>query len=416
MGRPELEGEWIQGWPDRARARLMPSKDAEGRTIYARTPLLDLEGLITPTDAFYIVAQLNMCDPIHPDDYVLSVKGLVERPMELKLSDIQQLPSRTIRTVMECAGDDGEFFHWQKKGGAKPTRLKKQKEQGGWNQMGGKDGERPTIEDVLDAVPTTCLVSGGEWTGVPLVELLKMAGVRPGVESVHFVGYDTGRPDPTPQYAATGRTDIDVVDPGIINYDKAMPLAKALHPDTLLAWAQNGEYLQHVHGAPLRLVVPGWSGNWSVKWLKEIALLDHTPACYYQTHYFVNADSPESPNKTPFMELGCKSIVLSPIDEDSPLPRGRHLIKGLAWSGAGAVRKVEVSLDNGASWRSAHLEDHNDRWLWRRWSLVWKADKPGKYSIMARATDETDRVQPQTPWNFQTKHFDGIVPVDVEIT
>ncbi len=73
MGRPELEGEWIQGWPDRARARLMPSKDAQGRTIYARTPLLELEGLITPTDAFYIVAQLNMCEPIHPDDYSFAV-------------------------------------------------------------------------------------------------------------------------------------------------------------------------------------------------------------------------------------------------------------------------------------------------------------------------------------------------------
>ena len=195
-----------------------------------------------PTDAFYIVAQFDVCDPIHPDDYVLSVKGLVNKPMELTLSDIQQLPSRTIRTVMECAGDDGEFFHWQKRGGPKPSRLKRQKEQGGWNQMGTKNGERPKIEDVLDAVPTTCLVVGGEWTGVPLVHLLTMVGVKPGVESVHFVGYDKGRPDPTPQYTATGRTDIDVVDPGIINYDKALPLDKAMHPDTLLAWAHNGEY------------------------------------------------------------------------------------------------------------------------------------------------------------------------------
>jgi DMSO/TMAO reductase YedYZ molybdopterin-dependent catalytic subunit len=415
MARPELEGEWIQGWPDRARAKVMPSKDAEGRTIYGRTPLLELEGLITPTDAFYIVAQLNMCDPIHPDDYVLSVSGLVERPMELKLSDIQQLPSRTVRTVMECAGDDGEFFHWQKKGGAKPTRLKKQKEQGGWNQMGAKDGERPKIEDVLDAVPTTCLVSGGEWTGVPLMHLLNMVGLKSGIESVHFVGYDEGRPDPTPQYAATGRTDIEVHDPGIINYDKALPLAKALHPDTLLAWAHNGEYLQHVHGAPLRLVVPGWSGNWSVKWLKQIELLDHTPECYYQTHYFVLGSAAGAPDNKPCMELGCKSIILNPIDEDSPLPPGTHVIRGLAWSGAGAVKKMEVSVDGGASWQLAHLDDHNDRWLWRRWQLVWKVDKPGRYTIMARATDEAERTQPVTPWNFQTKHFDGIVPVEVEI-
>ena len=414
MARPEVEGEWVQGWPDRARARLMPSKDAEGKTIYARTPLLDLEGLITPTDAFYIVCQLNAAEPIYPDDYRLTVQGLVDKPMELTLGDVQQLPTRTIRTVMECAGDDGEFFHWQKRGGKKPTRLKKQKEQGGWNQMGDKK-ERPKIEDVLDAVPTTCLVSGGEWTGVPLVELLKAAGVKPGVKSVHFVGYDTGRPDPTPQYAATGRTDIEVHDPGIINYDKALPLEKALHPDTMLAWAMNGEYLQHIHGAPLRLVVPGWSGNWSVKWLKEINLLDHTPACYYQTHYFVHGESPTDPDRKPCMELGCKSIILYPIEEDSPLPRGRHVIKGLAWSGAGAVKKMEISLDGGNTWQPARLEDHADRWLWRRWTFVWDADKPGKYSIMARATDESNRVQPQTPWNFQTKHFDGIVPMDVEV-
>lgn len=415
MARPELEGEWIQGWPDRARARLMPSKDAEGRTIYARTPLTQLEGLITPTDAFYIVSQLNMCDPIHPDDYSFCVKGLVDRPMQLTLEALQRMPSRTVRTVMECAGDDGEFFHWQKGGGAKPSRLKRQNETGGWNQMGTTDGERPRIEDVLDAVPTTCLVSGGEWTGVPLALLLERAGVKSNVESVHVVGYDQGRPDPTPQYAATGRTDIDVVDPGVINYDKALPLAKAMHPDTLLAWAHNGEYLQHVHGAPLRLVVPGWSGNWSVKWIKDIELLDYTPACYYQTHYFVFGESPESPNKRPCMELGCKSIILSPIDEDSPLERGEHLVKGLAWSGMGAVKRVEVSVDHGVTWQPAHLDDHNDRWLWRRWSFVWQVDKPGAYSLMARAIDEADRVQPQTPWNFQTKHFDGIVPTDVEV-
>ena len=415
MARPELEGEWVQGWPDRARARLMPSKDADGRTIYARTPLLELEGLITPTDAFYIVCQLNAAEPIYPDDYVLSIKGLVAKPLELSLEDIKRLPSKTVRTVMECAGDDGEFFHWQKKGGQKPSRLKKQKEQGGWNQMGGDAKGKPKIEDVLDAVPTTCLVSGGEWTGTPLTEVLKMAGVKSGVESVYFVGHDQGRPDPTPQYAATGRTDIEIYDPGVINYDKALPLAKALDPDTLLCWAQNGEHLQHIHGAPLRLVVPGWSGNWSVKWLKEIHLLNHTPECYYQNHYFVLGASPDDPNKRPCMELGCKSIILNPIDEDSPLPRGTHLVKGLAWSGVGAIKKVEVSVDGGETWKDARLEDHGDRWLWRRWSYVWEVDKAGKYTVMARATDEANRLQPQTPWNFQTKHFDGIVPVDVEI-
>lgn len=412
MARPELEGEWVQGWPDRARARLMPSKDAEGRTVFARSPLLELEGLTTPTDAFYIVAQLNMCDPIYPDDYVLNIKGLVDKPMTLTLADLQQLPTKTIRTVMECAGDDGEYFHWQKKGGKKPSRLKKQT--GAWNDAVGAGG-KPTIEDMHDTLPTTCIVSGGEWTGVPLAEVLRLAGVKAGVESVHLVGYDQGRPDPTPLMVSIGSTDFEYVDPGVINYDKALPLAKALHPDTLLAWAMNGEHLQHVHGAPLRLVVPGWSGNWSVKWLKDIELLDHTPECYYQHHYFVHAEGPDDPNRRPCMELGCKSIILGPIDEDSPLSLGRHVIKGLAWSGRGAVTQVEVSVDGGETWQTARIEEHADQWLWRRWSLLWEPKSPGKYSLLARATDEAGRVQPQTPWNYQTKHFDGIVPVDVEV-
>lgn len=213
MARPEPEGEWIQGWPDRKRARVMPSKDAQGRTIYARTPLLELEGLITPTEAYYIIAQLNMPEPIHPDDYTFSLEGLVERPLTLTLKDLQKLPTRTVRAVTECAGDDGEFFHWAKNGGPKPSRLKKQNESGGWNQM-VKDGSKPKVEDILDTIPTTCLVSGGEWTGVPLREVLRLAGIQSSAKSVHLVGYDRGTPDPTAQYLSTGRTDIEVFNPG----------------------------------------------------------------------------------------------------------------------------------------------------------------------------------------------------------
>ena len=413
--RPEVDGEWVQGWPDRKRARLMPSKDAEGRTIFGRTPMHELEGLITPTDAFYIVAQLNMAEPIHPDDYVFAITGLVERPLELRVADLQKMPSRTVRAVTECAGDDADYFRWQRLGGKKPSRLLvPQVEQGGWGDM-KNEGEKPKIEDIIEAIPSSGLASGGEWTGVSLSEVLKAAGVKSEAVCAHIVGYDQGRPDPTPLFLSTGRTDIEYVDPGVINYDKALELSKALHQDTILAWAMNGEFLQHVHGAPLRLVVPGWSGNWSVKWVKEIALLDHFPPCYYQTQYFVFGDSPEDPKKRPLKEFGCKSIITFPVDEDSPLPRGTHAIRGLAWSGEGAVTRVEVSVDDGKTWKDANIEPHGDRWLWRRWMYLWHVEKPGKYSVKARATDERGRVQPQTPWNFQQKHFDGIVPVDIEI-
>jgi DMSO/TMAO reductase YedYZ molybdopterin-dependent catalytic subunit len=177
----------------------------------------------------------------------------------------------------------------------------------------------------------------------------------------------------------------------------------------------NGEYLLHVHGAPVRAVVPGWSGNWWVKWLQKIEVLKHMPECYYQKHYFVYGNSPDDPNKEMITAMGVRCIIIDPLDEDSPLERGAHKIRGLAWSGMGAITRVEVSVDEGRTWVDAHLEEPRERWLWVRWSHLWEPSGPGHYRILARATDETGRVQPQIPWNYQRKHFDGIVPTDVTI-
>lgn len=411
MAQREIEGDWVFGWPDRKRAEIMPSKDADGRVIFARSPVLDLEGLITPVDAYYVIAQLQMPDPIHPDDYIFSIGGEVENPAEYVLEDLRKFPTRTVRAVTECAGNDGEFFSYLREGSntKKPSLRVKQNEEGGWNQM-SEDAETPDIDEILEAIPTTCLVSGGEWTGVPLREVLKRANIKDSAVAIRVQGWDTGRPDPVTQYLSVGRTDFEVVDPGIINYDKGLPIEKAMDPDTILAWAHNGEYLTHVHGAPLRLVVPGWAGNWWVKWIEKIEVMDHMPDCYYQTHYFVSGDSPEDPNKKPMMQLGVKTLIKYPRDDDGPLPRGEHVIRGMAWSGSGAVVRVEVSIDGGGSWNDAYIEESHDKWLWRRWSYVWDAIEPGKYNIMARATDEEGRVQPQTEPNFQRKHFDWIVP------
>jgi DMSO/TMAO reductase YedYZ molybdopterin-dependent catalytic subunit len=416
MAPREIEGDWVFGWPDRKRAEIMPSKDAEGRVIFARSPVLDLEGLLTPLNAYYVIAQLQMPDPIHPDDYTFSISGEVENPVEYVVEDLRKFPTRTVRAVTECAGNDGEFFTYLREGSnlKKPSLRVKQNEEGGWNQM-AEEGQVPNIDDILEAIPTTCLVSGGEWTGVPLREVLNRAGVKDSAVAIRVQGWDTGRPDPVTQYLSVGRTDFDVVDPGIINYDKGLPIEKAMHPDTILAWAHNGEYLTHVHGAPLRMVVPGWAGNWWVKWIEKIEVMDHMPDCYYQTHYFVSGDSPEDPNKKPMMELGVKTLIRYPRDDDSPLPRGEHVIRGMAWSGAGAVERVEVSTDGGETWNDAYVEESHDKWLWRRWSYVWNAAGSGEYSIMARATDEQGRVQPQTKPNFQRKHFDWIVPEIVTV-
>ena len=115
------------------------------------------------------------------------------------------------------------------------------------------------------------------------------------------------------------------------------------------------------------------------------------------------------------MELGCKSIITWPRDLHSPIKTGEHLVRGFAWSGMGAIERVEVSLDGGDTWNDAHVEYSPDKWLWKRWSFLWNIEKPGKYSIMARAYDEAGRMQPVTEANYLRKHFDGIVPSEVTV-
>lgn len=277
-----------------------------------------------------------------------------------------------------------------------------------------KDGTI-TDEETMNRPHGTNLCSGGEWTGTPLKNILDRAGIKDTAVSVRMMGFDIGTPNTNKLYRAAQSFDIELPKVEPMNFDKALPMEKALHEDTIVAWAHNGDALTHVHGAPARVVVPGWAGNWWVKWLEKIEVHDYMVPCYHQTEYFVFGKSHEDPNKTMCQQLGCKSIITWPRDFDGPLKPGEHLVRGLAWSGEGAITKVEVSLDNGNTWQDAHIEYHPDRWLWRRWSFLWKVDKPGNYSIMARAHDEAGRLQPVTEWNYLKKHFDGIVPTDIEV-
>ena len=415
MVRREIEGDFIMGWPDRKRPELNEARDGQGRVIRAAAPVMQLQGLITPTDLSFITAQLDMPEPMHPDDWVLSIGGQVERPIELTLEELQKFPGRTVRAVTECAGNDTDFFDYLRGEAPKPSRfLTPDREAMARLKDKAADG---TLQDADLKIPSSMMgiLSAGEFTGVPLAAVLEKAGLKPNAVSVRAEGFDIGTPDPMIQYRSAGTTNLEFVDPGVISYDKALPVEKALDPDTILAWAHNGEYLRHVHGAPVRLIVPGWSGNWWVRWLQEIEVMNHMPDLYHQTHYFIYGDSPDDPNLTMLTALGAKSIITDPRDEDSPLTRGSHAIRGLAWSGCGRIERVEISMDDGETWTDAHIEEPREKWLWVRWSYLWEVDEPGQYSIKARATDQEGRTQPQTKWNFQRKHFDGIVPLDVTV-
>ena len=379
----EVEGDIIQGWADRKRPVPNQRKDEEGRVQFVQTPYWEMAGLITPADLRYTVQHLGIPEPVYPDDWSAGVTGHVEKPFTFTLEDLKKMPTRTVRAVAECAGNDTAYFEFNKDGGERPTAFN-------FETRG------------------TGLISGGEFTGVPLHLVLEKAGVKPEAVSVRVQGFDQGAPQPAP-----GARRV----PEMMNYDKALPMEKALDPDTILAWGLNGDYLMHIHGAPVRLVVPGWTGNWWIKWVDGIEVCDDVPWAYYQSEYYYRSESPDDPNREVIYELGVKSVIVEPREAESPLPRGEHAISGLAWSGEGELARVEVSTDGGETWNDAALGEPGEKWLWNRFVYVWNADKPGKHVLMARAHDRAGRVQAaKTPWNHLMKNYDGIISVEIEVS
>ena len=215
----------------------MTLPDPKGRTMRVRAPVMDLEGLITPTELHYVVQHFDVPEPIPAENWTLKIHGEVKRPLNVNYEELRRFPGRTVRTVMECSGSDADFFEYIK----------------------GDREERPSRSK-------ECMIlSASEWTGTPLASVLNEAGLTGRAVAVRAEGVDKGVPP-----SASPDTEP-------FFYDKGLPIEKALHPDTILAWAQNGQLLEHLHGAPVRLLVPGWSGNWSVKWLQELEVMDHVP-------------------------------------------------------------------------------------------------------------------------------------------
>jgi DMSO/TMAO reductase YedYZ molybdopterin-dependent catalytic subunit len=368
------DGLWY-GWSDLNTAQPVTLLDEQSRVKRLRTPVLDLDGLMTPTHLFYVVQHFDVPQQIAPKDWRLTINGEVHNAITLTYDELRRLPSRTVRTVMECSGSDADFFEYFKGEGKRPSRA--------------KEG---------------MILSAGEFTGVPLATVLAQAGLGPKAAHVRAEGWDYG----VPTQAASGTQPF--------YYDKGLPIEKALHPDTLVAWAQNGERLQHLHGAPIRLLVPGWSGNWSVKWLRRLEVLQEPPDCWYHFNFYYYGNGPDDPDKKLITSIGIRSLVTFPRDDVSTLPRGVHVIRGRAWSGAATIANVDVSVDGGTTWHSAHIEAPRERWMWVRWSYVWHAEQPGRYRIMSRASDEVGRVEPRTPrYNNMRKNFSAIVPTEVMI-
>jgi len=366
-------GNW-HGWPTKD-INPVTLTDNEGRTVRIRTPVMDLEGLITPTHLHYTVQHFDVPPVAESAEWKLKIVGEVKCSLTLNFDQLRRFPARSVRTVMECSGSDATYFEYFKGEGPKPSR---------------------TQEGMI--------LSASEWTGVSLAAVLHEAGLTPKSLYVRAEGNDLGVPPTAPEGTKP------------FYYDKGLPIEKALHPDTILAWAQNGQLLEHLHGAPVRLLVPGWSGNWSVKWLTKLEVMEREPDCWYHYQFYYYGTSPDDPDKELITTIGVKSIITQPNDDTETMSPGIHMIRGYAWGGAGAIDLVEVSVDGGETWRSAHIEQPRDRFMWVRWSYRWDVRQMGRYTLMSRATDEVGRVQSHEPrYNNMRKNFSAIVGYSVTV-
>jgi sulfite oxidase len=311
------------------------------RPINLETPLRELAAEVTPNELFFV--RNNYDGPvIDPGRYVLRVDGEVESPLTLTLDDLRRLEQVTQTVTLECAGN-GRSFH-------KPPASGIQWEHG--------------------AVGTAV------WRGVRLAEVLRLARPRPSARHVVPDGNDA---PPTPQAP---------------DFIRSHPLWKAMEPHTMIALEMNGQPLPHLHGGPARLLVPGWIGSASIKWLTRLTLAEQEwQGPFMQRSY--RSPRVDDPAQTYSLQsLECKSVIVSPLD-GAQLAPGPHAVSGFAWAGEGTVVAVDVSTDGGQKWTPATLGPEAGRYAWRRWELAWTPGA-GAHVVMARASDSLGRYQPSS--------------------
>jgi DMSO/TMAO reductase YedYZ molybdopterin-dependent catalytic subunit len=308
-----------------------------------------LGGVVMPNAHFYVRNHFPIPHLDSPT-WRLSVGGLVDRPLELSLADLRNMPSQTSVVTLECAGN-GRYM---------------------------LDPRVPGEQWRLGAVSTA------EWTGVPLIEVLDRCGVRPDAREVLFRGADRGVVDDRPNDIA---------------FERSLSLDVAREAGALIAYAMNGDKIPVPHGYPVRLIVPRWYGVASVKWLTDIELVAEPFAGYYQfDKYQYENERDGGIERDPVSLQRVRALITEPTD-DATVTRGDVAVRGVAWSGAAAIARVDVSVDDGP-WQEARLigDRRGDSWQW--WELIARLDLPGSVTLRARATDLAGRSQPLQPdWN-----------------
>ena len=312
-------------------------------------PIDGFQEWITPIDRFFV-----RCHTYTPEvkaaDWTLKVDGSVDRPSAFTLADIKKLPRVELVGVLECAGNGRSFY-------------------------------QPRVAGTQWAYGAA---GNGRWAGARLADVLRKAAIKDSAEHILCDGADV----------ALGKMP---------DFQRTIPVQKALDADTLLAYEMNGRPLSAEHGFPLRVIAPGWAGDSWVKWLQHIEVLDHDFDGFWMKTAYRHPKQPVAPGAAvdpkdmiPVTDLNVKSIIAAPQSWVKP---GAVKIQGAAWSNSSPVSKVDVSTDGGKQWRAAKLLGEKTKYGWRLWQCDWKAEE-GRHDLIARATNEAGQAQPLSEeWN-----------------
>ena len=335
------------------------------KPLNAETPPERLRSWITANDVFFDRNQGDIpAQKIALDQWELTLDGEVTKPLALRFEDIGSRPKTIVANTLECSGN-GRSLLTQKAAGNP------------W-----------TIGGVGNAV----------WGGVSLSLLLGEAGLKQGAAHVAFEGMDT----------PLGKAQIPFI--------RSIPIEKAM-ASTLLAYEMNGEPLPLKHGYPLRALALGWTGANCVKWLKRITVLKRPYEGFFMDKvYRVIQKGQDSKTGEIVTGIKLKSIITQPLQGERRQP-GRVVVLGAAYAGEDPVTKVEVSIDEGATWCAAQFLGPDEPFAWRQWQFVWEANEPGNYTILCRATDRRGQHQPKTAaWNMLGYGNNGIQEHAVSFT
>jgi sulfite oxidase len=317
------------------------------------TPVALLDSWITPIEHFYVRSHLPAPGGVEAATWTLSIDGEVNAQTTLTLDDLRKMPSATITSTLECAGNGRAFFEPPVAG----------------------------IQWMKGAIGTA------RWTGVRLSDVLKRAGVKSTGRFVTMNGADR----------ALGTMP---------DFVRQVPMDKAMHADTILAYEMNGQPIPALHGFPLRAIIPGWEGAYSVKWLTSLRVIDKefdgfwvATGYRYPTKRVAPGSAVDPKDMAPLVGLAVKSLITRPL-EGAILTPGKVDVAGFAWAGETDIARVEVSADSGATWQAARLTGEQAKYTWRRFEFTFDAAKPESYLILSRATDANGRTQPVTAaWN-----------------